>query len=211
MAVHGGGFQSGAEGGSARPAGPTDERTASACPAQTSGAGDSDTFRAKAKRRLDSALHRPAERDPALELVGDALGDELGVDFRLADLDDVQRDVARGHRRQPRQDARDRGEGAWGPEGEDRAVSDARSSRRSQPPPGHPEQTPRPASAAGRGPLTARTSGRASARRTPQVLAALGQQVPSSCRRTRSWGRPCAPSRPRNISSRPINGAANGT
>src|SRR5690606_4966524 len=41
-------------------------------------------------------------RHAANELVGHALGDELGVDLRLADLDDVQLDLALGHRRQLR-------------------------------------------------------------------------------------------------------------
>src|SRR4051812_44423907 len=59
---------------------------------------NADSFRAKTQRRLNGALHRTAERNPALELVGNRLGDELGIDLRLADLDDVQRDVAGGHR-----------------------------------------------------------------------------------------------------------------
>ena len=37
---------------------------------ETAGAGDPDALGAKPERRLDRALHRPAERDPALELVG---------------------------------------------------------------------------------------------------------------------------------------------
>jgi hypothetical protein len=68
--------------------------------AEAAGAGDPDAFGAEAERRLHGALHRPAERDTALELVGDALGDELGVDLGLADFDDVERHVARGHRRE---------------------------------------------------------------------------------------------------------------
>src|SRR6478735_6129342 len=52
--------------------------------AETAGAGDADTFRTETQRRLDGALHGTAERDAALELVGNALGDELAVDFRLA-------------------------------------------------------------------------------------------------------------------------------
>src|SRR5258706_13595269 len=65
--------------------------------AETARAGDADAFRAEPQRRLDRALHGPAERDAALELVGNALGDELGVDLRLADLDDVEADVGGGH------------------------------------------------------------------------------------------------------------------
>ena len=41
-------------------------------------------------RRLHRALHHAAERDAALQLLGDVLGHQLGVDFRLADFDDVQ-------------------------------------------------------------------------------------------------------------------------
>jgi hypothetical protein len=52
-----------------------------------------DAFGTETHRRLNGTLHGAAERDAALELIGDALGDELGVDFRLADLDDVQRHV----------------------------------------------------------------------------------------------------------------------
>src|SRR5688500_5702765 len=49
--------------------------------AETAGAGDPDALSAEAQRRLHGALHRPAERDAPLELVGDALGDELGIDL----------------------------------------------------------------------------------------------------------------------------------
>src|SRR5690348_6180634 len=58
---------------------------------------DADAERAQAHRRLHGALHRAAEGDTALELLGDAVGDQLGLDFRLADLDDVQADLAAGH------------------------------------------------------------------------------------------------------------------
>src|SRR5919112_5583293 len=66
--------------------------------AEASRTCNADSLGAKAQCRLDGALHRPAERDAALELVGDALGDELGIDLRLADLDDVEADVARRNR-----------------------------------------------------------------------------------------------------------------
>ena len=52
--------------------------------------GNVDYAEAEAQGRLHRALHRAAEGNPALELVGDALSDELGVDFGLADLDDVE-------------------------------------------------------------------------------------------------------------------------
>src|SRR5687767_12152458 len=68
--------------------------------AETAGAGDPDALGPEAQGGLDGALHRPAERDAALELVGDALRDEPGVDLRLADLDDVEADLARCHRAQ---------------------------------------------------------------------------------------------------------------
>src|SRR6516165_1472020 len=68
--------------------------------AQTAGAGDLDPLRAKTHRRLHGALHRTAERHTALQLLGDVLGHQRGVDLRLADLHDVQGDVSLRHRRQ---------------------------------------------------------------------------------------------------------------
>src|SRR5581483_11181103 len=65
--------------------------------AETARAGDADAFRAETKRRLHRALHRTAKGDTTLELVGNALRDELGIDFRLADFDDVQAHLTRGH------------------------------------------------------------------------------------------------------------------
>src|SRR4029079_7728689 len=65
--------------------------------AKTAGAGDPDALGAETQSRLNRALHGAAEGDATLELVGDALGDELGVDLRLADLDDVQADLRAGH------------------------------------------------------------------------------------------------------------------
>ena len=38
---------------------------------------------------LHRTLHGAAERNPALELAGDVFGDQVGVGFRLADLDEV--------------------------------------------------------------------------------------------------------------------------
>ena len=60
--------------------------------AETAAAGDADAFGAEAQGRLHRALHRAAESDTALELVGDALRDEARVDLRLADFDDVEAD-----------------------------------------------------------------------------------------------------------------------
>src|SRR5215212_9208800 len=68
--------------------------------AETAGAGDADALGAEAQRGLYRTLHRPAERDAALQLVGDALRDEAGVDFRLTDLDDVEADFRARHRAQ---------------------------------------------------------------------------------------------------------------
>src|SRR6185369_9551286 len=65
--------------------------------AETAGARDADALGAETQGRLDRTLHRAAEGDAALELVGDALGDELRVDFRLADFDDVEAHLARRH------------------------------------------------------------------------------------------------------------------
>src|SRR5689334_12914642 len=60
--------------------------------AQTGRAGDTYACGAEPKSRLTRALPRAAERDTALELVGNALREELGVDLGLADLHDVQPD-----------------------------------------------------------------------------------------------------------------------
>src|SRR3954469_18449372 len=66
-------------------------------PAEATRASDSNALGAETKRRLDRALHGAAEGDTALELVGNTLRDELGVDLRLADLDDVEADLGAGH------------------------------------------------------------------------------------------------------------------
>src|SRR6476620_3129610 len=55
---------------------------------------DLDALRAEAHRVLHRALHRAAEHDPLLELLRDRVGNELRVDFGLADLLDVEPDVA---------------------------------------------------------------------------------------------------------------------
>ena len=64
--------------------------------AQTAAAGDADAQRAQTHGGLHRALHHAAERDAALQLLGDVLGHQLGVDFRLADLDDVQMHLVGG-------------------------------------------------------------------------------------------------------------------
>src|SRR6266540_1159020 len=63
--------------------------------AEPARAGHADALRAELERRLDGLLHRAAEGDAALELGRDVLGDELRVDLRLPDLDDVQVDLVR--------------------------------------------------------------------------------------------------------------------
>src|SRR4029078_1787943 len=58
---------------------------------------DLDALRAQAHRFLPRALHRAAEHDPLLELLRDRVGDQLRVDLGLADLFDVEADVAAHH------------------------------------------------------------------------------------------------------------------
>src|SRR6185437_7123514 len=65
--------------------------------AQAARAVDADALGAQAHGRLHGALHGAPKGDAALELLGDVLGDQRGVDLRLADLDDVQRHLALGH------------------------------------------------------------------------------------------------------------------
>src|SRR6185312_6897270 len=48
---------------------------------------------AGADRRRQRALHRPPERDPVLELLGDRLRDQLRVELGALDLGDVHLDV----------------------------------------------------------------------------------------------------------------------
>ncbi len=62
--------------------------------AKTAGAVNPDALCAEAHGRLDGALHGAAEADATLQLLRDVLGDQLGVDLGLADLDDVQADLA---------------------------------------------------------------------------------------------------------------------
>src|ERR1700731_4079229 len=64
--------------------------------AETARAVDTNALGAETHRRLHRALHGAAERDTALELLRDRFGDQRGVEFGLADLDDVDDDVGRG-------------------------------------------------------------------------------------------------------------------
>ena len=62
--------------------------------AKTTCAVDPDALCAKTHSGLDRALHGTTEADTALKLLCDILGNQLGVDFRLANLNDVQADLA---------------------------------------------------------------------------------------------------------------------
>src|SRR5580704_18508751 len=56
-----------------------------------------DSERTGAHRVRDGALHGAAEHDALLELLRDALGHQLRVELRLADLGDVEAHVLHGH------------------------------------------------------------------------------------------------------------------
>src|ERR1700688_649116 len=64
--------------------------------AETSRAVDTNALGAKPHRRLHRALHGAAERNAALELLGDRFGNQRGVELGLADFDDVDDDVGVG-------------------------------------------------------------------------------------------------------------------
>src|SRR3546814_17906907 len=59
--------------------------------AETTAAGDADAAGAQPHGRLHRTLHGAAEGNATLELLRDITGDQLGIQFRRADLDDVQR------------------------------------------------------------------------------------------------------------------------
>src|ERR1044072_2496051 len=61
--------------------------------AEAAGAVDADALRAGAHGRGDRLLHGAAERHALLELLGDVLGHELGVEVGTLDLLDVQLDL----------------------------------------------------------------------------------------------------------------------
>ncbi len=66
--------------------------------AQAAAAADLHALGARADRRGQRPLHRPPERHPVLELLGDRLRDQLGVELRALDLGDVHLHVLRRHR-----------------------------------------------------------------------------------------------------------------
>ena len=72
--------------------GPRDLRTA-----ETARDVHADAKGTHAHRVLHGALHRTAEGDTTLQLLRDGLADQGSVQFRLADLDDVQVQFAVGH------------------------------------------------------------------------------------------------------------------
>src|SRR5271166_4519314 len=55
---------------------------------------DPNALRAEPHRRLHGPLHRPAKGNTPFQLLCDAVSDQLRVDFRLANLDDVEADLA---------------------------------------------------------------------------------------------------------------------
>src|SRR5215467_8968367 len=62
-------------------------------PAEPARAVDADAAGAEPHRRLHGALHGAAESYPALELLRDRFGDQLGIELGLPYLDDVDDDV----------------------------------------------------------------------------------------------------------------------
>jgi hypothetical protein len=56
---------------------------------ETPGATQSDAFGAEIHRRLERTLHGAPESDPSLQLDRHILGHQLGVEFRLADLENI--------------------------------------------------------------------------------------------------------------------------
>src|SRR5262245_50650653 len=64
--------------------------------AETARTVDADATGTEPHGRLHGALHGAPKGDAALELLRDRFGDQLGVELRLADLDDVDDDVGLG-------------------------------------------------------------------------------------------------------------------
>jgi hypothetical protein len=61
--------------------------------AEAAGAAEADAFGTEVHRGLEGAFHGAAETDAALKLDGDLLGDELGIEFRFTDFDDIDFDL----------------------------------------------------------------------------------------------------------------------
>ncbi len=66
--------------------------------AQTAAATHAHAGGARAHGARQGALHGAAEADAVLELLGDGLGDQHGVELGALDLDDVDLHVLLGHR-----------------------------------------------------------------------------------------------------------------
>ncbi len=71
-------------------------RAAHLGPAETSGALHPDALGATLHRRLHGLAHRPPEADPARQLLGHTLRDELGVHLGVLHLEDVELDLLAG-------------------------------------------------------------------------------------------------------------------
>src|SRR3546814_9854089 len=65
--------------------------------AETACAGDLDAFGAETHGRLDGTLHGAAECDATFKLLGDRLGDQGRVDFRLSHFNNVEVRFRTGH------------------------------------------------------------------------------------------------------------------
>ena len=70
--------------------------------AETAGDIDPDSQRAHAHRVLHGAFHRPPERDPSLQLLRHRFSDQLRIDLRFADFDNIEVRFRTGHRRELR-------------------------------------------------------------------------------------------------------------
>src|SRR5699024_3190636 len=64
--------------------------------AETTGALDPDALGAGTQRGLQALAHGATEGDAGSQLLGDPLGDELGLDLGVLDLEDVQLDLLAG-------------------------------------------------------------------------------------------------------------------
>ncbi len=74
--------------------------------AQTTRALDPDALHVRlTHRRLDRLAHRAAERHTVAQLLGDALGHQLGLGLGVLDLEDVQLDLLTGQLLQVAADA----------------------------------------------------------------------------------------------------------
>src|ERR1700719_575861 len=89
----------GAQGMQRHPAFPIPFQAGDFGAAEPARAVDTDTFGAEPHRRLHGALHGATERDATLELLGDRFSNKLGVQLRLANLDDIDDHIAVGELR----------------------------------------------------------------------------------------------------------------